>query len=677
MKKKVRMIKSPLAYSLLLLLVIFLTACSEDEEIKPEDRFVDYVDHWHEQDFDAMYQLISASSQEDYSTEDFIDRYQKIYQDLEITDLIISYQLPDDEDQAEPSTVFPIEVTKNSIAGEITFTSEIILVEQINEEDEQSDWFIEWQPGLIFPALREGAEIAVERSEPARGEIFDRNGNGLAVNEIVYNVGVQPGLFDDRETEMEELATLLEMDIASIERELSAGWVTDDVFVPLKKVPTHDQELIDQIFSLPSVIKQDVTARAYPYEEAMAHVIGYTSGITAEELEQQEPGTYHQNDVIGKRGLEQLFESRLRGTRGTRIIAVSENSRTTIAEQEAVDGEDITVTLDADIQTELFNSYEEDAGTAVAINPKTGETLALVSSPAFNPHTFAYGISQTNWQALQEDEQNPLLNRFAATFSPGSTIKPITGAIGLTNDGINLDEGIEINGLTWAKEGWGNYEVRRVSESSGPVDLRDALVRSDNIYFAQKMVELGQEAFVTGLEAFGFGDTLPFTYPIPASTVSNDGSIDRDILLADSAYGQGEILMSALHLAVAYTPFLNNGAMIQPVLEVNEPTGTFIADGLVETEHASYIREALRQAVIAPNGTARAANSDSVDLAGKTGTAELKQSLTDEGAQENGWFVAYPSEEDILVAMMVEHVQDKGGSGYVAGKTASFFERIR
>lgn len=661
---------------LVILLSLFLLAACSDEEVKPEERFTDYVEHWLNQDFNAMYQMLSDQTKTTYSSEAFVDRYEKIYQDLSVSNLDLTYQLPETEESDEHPTAFPLTVSKDTVAGEVSFDSVISLVEQVDEEDNQ-DWYIEWDPGLIFPELKEGADVALNYTEPKRGEIYDRNGFGLAINDTVYNIGVQPGLFQDQEEEVEEIAQLLRMSVTAIEHELSASWVTDDVFVPLKKVSPHDEALLDELFAIPAVIRQEVTGRAYPLGEAAAHLIGYISGITAEELAEQEPGQYHQNDVIGKRGLEQLFESRLRGERGVRIDAVTENSRTPITETEAVNGEDITLTIDADFQQKLFESYQGDAGTSVALDPKTGETLALVSSPAFDPHTFTYGISQSEWDTLQEDEKEPLLNRFASTFSPGSTIKPITGAIGLSEGTIVPDEGITIDGLTWSRDGWGSYVVRRVSESSEPVDLRDALIRSDNIFFAQKMIELGSENFVKGLKQFGFGEPFPYTYPIQRSTISNDGSIDRETLLADSAYGQGEIQMSALHLATTYTALLNEGSMIQPVLEVDEPTGEFSAEGLIAPEHATLMRDALRQVVISPNGTAQAANVDFVELSGKTGTAELKHSLTDETGQENGWFVAYPSDERVLVAMMVEHVEDKGGSGYVVEKGTSFFENIQ
>ncbi|GGM35540.1 penicillin-binding protein 3 [Paraliobacillus quinghaiensis] len=664
----------------LLLLFLTLTACSEEEEeVQPEDRLSEYVAYWNERNLSDMYDMVADKSKEIYPSEEFIDRYQKIYNDIEVSDLSITYSVPElgeEEEDVIPSS-FPIQVSMNTMAGEVNFESEISLIEQ-NISEEETNWFIEWNPGLIFPELEYGAEVSIETVEPTRGQIFDRNQNGLATNETIYNVGLHPALFGENESEQkEQIAALLDISVETINNALAQDWVTDDTFVPLKKVTMADQDIIPELDAIDPVIKRAEMGRAYPYGEATAHLIGYIGSITAEELEEKEANSYSQSDLIGKRGLEQLFESRLKGKRGLKIIASSNDREDTIiAEQPVQDGENITLTIDADLQQAIYASYQDDAGTAAAINPKTGETLALVSSPAFDPNQLTYGISQTKWNALQNDEQNPLLNRFASTYSPGSTIKPITAAIGLDNDTIQIGEGIEIDGLTWSKDGWGNYEVRRVSESSGPVDLQDALIRSDNIYFAQKTVELGSEAFVAGLKQFGFGKDLPYTYPISDSTISSSGTIDREILLADSAYGQGEMQMSALHLATAYTPILNDGDMLQPILEADEQTNQVWQTGLLTSENAQVIKEALRQVVTAPNGTAPEANISDISLSGKTGTSELKSSQGEDG-QENGWFVAYPEEEDILISMMVEHVEGRGASHYTVEKVANLFKTIR
>lgn len=674
-----------------LLAVLLLASCSNDQEevILPEQRFEEYIQLWREQDFSEMYDMLSEETQATYDREDFVDRYEKIYQDLEIEALSIEYTLPDSPEESEDSNEgseevspsFPITVEQQTIVGEIAFDEEITMVELIIEEDDgetRNDWEVVWQPGLIFPELADGGTLGFVSSPTTRGEIFDREGNGLAINDSAYEIGIDPGLFtDDRDAEIEKIAELLDINVEAIESALNQDWVTDGVFVPLKTMPTNDEELISELTEIPPVISSTTTGRSYPYDESMAHLIGYVGTITEEELADDEEDIYTPQDQIGKRGIEQLFEDRLRGEDGIRLIVENENSKIGIAEKPAIPGEDITLTIDAELQKMIYQSYDGDAGTTAAIDPQTGETLALVSSPAFDPHDFAYGISQSKYNELTEDPDQPTLNRFTSTYSPGSVFKPIVAMVGLNAGAITQDDTVEIEGLTWSRENWGSYRVRRVSESTGPVDLSDALIRSDNIYFAQKAVEIGDQDFVNGLEAFGFGeDGLSYSYPIYSSQVSNDGEIDRETLLADSGYGQGEILMTALHLATAYTPILNDGTMIQPILEADDEQDQAYTEDLISPEDAEYLRDALRQVVSASNGTARRANIDAVTLSGKTGTAELKQSLTDEDAAENGWFVAYPDSHDLIIAMMIEDVEDRGGSGYVVEKLADIYQEL-
>ena len=214
-----------------------------------------------------------------------------------------------------------------------------------------------------------------------------------------------------------------------------------------------------------------------------------------------------------------------------------------------------------------------------------------------------------------------------------------------------------------------------MSQTDQPVDLADALIRSDNIYFAMQAVEMGIDSFVSGFEAYGFGEEIPFTYPLTESTISSTGEIDNEVLLANTSYGQGEIEVSSLHLAVAYTPFLNNGDMIKPTLLIDDDTKQVWKEQLISSDDAKLIKDILSDVVM--KGTASTAKRDELKISGKTGTAELKLS-SDEAGEENGWFVGYPTDdEDILIAMMIEGVEDLGGSGYPAGKVADVLIEIK
>ncbi|MFD1173675.1 penicillin-binding transpeptidase domain-containing protein [Oceanobacillus picturae] len=662
------------------IILVVLAGCSDDE-VTPNERFDTYVKHWNEQEFSDAYGMLSSESSETYPTEEYVDRYNKIYEDLAISDLSISFSKLEEEEletaMEEGTATIPFKVAMESMAGPIEFDYEATLVQE-GEEDEQN-WYVQWDPGFIFPELKDGGEISIQSEAPTRGEILDRNQMPLAINDKVNEIGIIPGkLGSNPEQSKEELSSFIGLSVDAIDEALNAAWVEPDLFVPLKKVPSTND--LSPLWEIDGVASREVTGRVYPAGEAAGQLVGYIGNITAEELEEQEPGVYSANDMIGKRGLESLYEEQLKGKKGTRIEVIKENQEPIVlAETPVENGKNITVTIDVNVQESIFDSYEEDAGTAAAINPKTGETLALVSSPSFDPNEILYGTKANLWETLQEDEQQPLLNRFSSTFAPGSALKPITSAIGLKNGSIDPNEGLEIDGLTWSNgKGWGDYAVRRVSESSGPVDLKDALVRSDNIYFAMQAVNMGSEAYVKGLKEFGFGEDLPYEYPFTASSISSDGKLDDEVLLANSSYGQGQLEMSSLHLATAYTTFLNEGNMIKPTLLTSEETAQVWKENLLDSDQANLMKDLLYE--VGQSGTPSKYTADSeVGISGKTGTAELKLTTEDDSGEENGWFVGFPtkeSEQDLLIAMMVENVKEKGGSVYTTKKVVDVFNEL-
>ncbi|QDI92770.1 hypothetical protein EPH95_17670 [Salicibibacter halophilus] len=222
----------------------------------------------------------------------------------------------------------------------------------------------------------------------------------------------------------------------------------------------------------------------------------------------------------------------------------------------------------------------------------------------------------------------------------------------------------------------GDYEVTRVTDPEEPVDLRDALVFSDNIFFAQTSLEMGGDTFEEGIENFGFGQDIPFTYPIESSTLTEDDTFENDVLLADSSYGQGEVQMSPLHLSMTYTPFVNEGDILAPVLLQDDADEAEVWDeGVMESETADTILQNLIEVVEESDGTGHDAQISGRTLAGKTGTAELKESPEDDDNDQLGWFVAFDADEaDLLVTMMVEDVQEQGGSGYVVPKVGDIIE---
>lgn len=658
---------------LLILVIVFsttlLASCTSNEKVNPYDVLETYVDLWESFEFVEMYDMLSNTSKENYGTEDYIDRYEKIYKDLKIKDLDITIT-SEEFDSDEQLVNFPIDVKMNSIAGPIQFSTEVELQYNYDEENDTEHWLINWDPGLIFPELADGGSIKIERIKPKRGEIVDRNNMPLAINDIAYEVGVVPSYFVNKETEINQIANLLNMSQNTITKEIEADWVQSDHFVPLKVVPKSDESTLLQLKNIPSIVTRETTGRMYPSSEASAHLIGYIGKITSEELKELDQEQYDENDLIGKRGLEKLYETQLKGEEGVQISVIKEDEKgdqlaSILAEKPVNDGENIQVTIDVNLQEQLYEKYENNIkGAAAAINPKTGEILALVSSPSFDPIKLTYGISQSSWDELMNDARQPFVNRFSATYAPGSVIKPVIGMIGLRNGSITNNEEIKIEGLTWKKDNWKDFHITRVSSTDKPVTLGDALIRSDNIYFAMKAVEMGDKELTNGLKDLGFAEKLPIDLPFSASQISNNQHLQDEVLRANTGYGQGEIEVNVLHMALLYSPFINDGNMVKPVLLMSDPKGETWKKNLINEENRNKMNEYLRKVVT--EGTATVIKNEDIKMAGKTGTAELKLTKDSKG-HENGWFVGYPiDEDDILIAMIMEEVEGMGTSSFVA-----------
>ena len=407
--------------------------------------------------------------------------------------------------------------------------------------------------------------MRVETISAERGSIYDRNGNLLAGQGTNYSVGIEPGKFSD--TDMETLAELLEIETEEIENDLSASWVTDDTFVPIKEYTSDElsDDLREDLLAIDGVMINETESRVYPYGEATSHLIGYVQNVNAEDLEEHEGEGYTETSVIGRSGLESLYEDRLRGSDGCQIYIVdsSGKQKTMLAVDAVEDGEDITLTIDIDLQQALYETYKDDNSASVAMNPLTGEVLALVSTPTYNSNDFVVGMSQETWDASNNDENNPMYNRFRAALVPGSTFKPIIAAIGLTSGSFTADEDFGYSGLSWQPDdSWGSYKVTTLHTYSGDANVRNALVYSDNIYFAKAALRIGADTLMTSLDGLGFNETMPFDIVMTDSQYANaDSGIDDEIQLADSGYGQGEVLVNPLHLASIYSAFLNNGSI--------------------------------------------------------------------------------------------------------------------
>jgi penicillin-binding protein 3 len=659
MKRAIFMIMS-------VLIAAIISGCSK--EPTPEERFSQYVKIWNDQKFEEMYDFLSEKAKGSITKEEFVNRYNKIYKDLEIDQLKVSYNKPKEEKEYEENADLPFSAKMESAAGPIEFDNTATLVKE--EREDKANWYIDWNTTYIFPELGDGDKISFKNVQAERGSILDRSGNGLAINGTAAQVGVVPGLLgEQKEQTITKLAELLDISEEQINKAMNAGWVKPDLFVPLKKISKTDKGLHEKLFVMNGVKSQMVGAREYPYGEALSHLIGYVGPIYADDLEKLEGKGYTATDLIGRRGLEQVLEEQLKGTNGIKISIVKEDGTVkTLAEKPVKNGEDVQLTIDVVAQQQLYDQLKGKAGTASAINPATGETLALVSAPGFDPNEMTLGISQNKLKILEDDPLKPTLNRFKRTYVPGSVIKPITAAIGLESGKLQLDTAYEITEKQWSKDAsWGGYKVTRYSNVVGSINLEKALIYSDNIYFAQAALGMGQDNFTEGLKKFGFEDQPEYLYPIEPSQI---GKIDSELSLADSAYGQGQVEMNILHLAATYSPVVNKGNLIKPILNMKDEQGQVWKEGLVSPDNAAALNGMLTKVITDPKGTAHNGLIANYPLAGKTGTAEIKEKQGGKG-RELGWFVAYnPQSADMIVAMMIED----SGSKDVVTRVKEFYE---
>ena len=653
---------------------------------KPDSLLMKYMSLIEQEKYEEMYDMTVMAKQKDTSDKDvemqrFIERNQKIYQGISAKNIEISDVLTE-ENEDGVTVVYLLKM--DTVAGEISFQNEA------DFEKIDGHYYLLWDDHMIFPELDSSTNVSVKWSSAKRGEIYDRKGRMLAGKGTASSVGIVPGKLENRKKSLKKIADLLEMKSDDIDKKLSAKWVKDDSFVPVATLPKimesdllkyepekgvlQEKERQDHLLEIAGVMIADTEIRTYPMKEAAAHLIGYVQGVTAEDLEKHDGEGYRSTSVIGRTGMEGLFEKELKGEDGCSICIVDEDGKvqSELATKFREDGENIQLTIDKDLQGLLYEEFRDDRGCSVALDPKTGEVLALVSTPSYDNNLFISGLSGEKWDQLNHDDDNPLYNRFRGVWCPGSTFKPVIASIGLDRGCLDPKKDYGSEGLSWQKdESWGGYQVTTLHTYS-PVNVKNALVYSDNIFFAKAALKIGAGNLEQSLQEIGFGEEIPFEISMTKSSYSGTDKIETEIGLADTGYGQGQVLINPLHLVCIYTAFLNHGNMLKPFLlfdEGREPE-IWIEQAFLE-DSVKEVMEGLEGVVNEEGGTGYYAHRLNRDLAGKTGTAELKGSKEDKNGTEIGWFSIFTTGEEekpVLILSMVEDVKGEGGSGYVVRK---------
>ena len=559
---------------LFLLLLILLAGCQEEqqvtpeeqleeEQVTPENRLMEYISRWEQGDFAGMYEgYLTEGTRMAYETAVFVDWQKQLHHELAIKNVEVAYAKPEEDMRwsKEQPADFRIQITMDTAAGPVEFERTLTLLFETQGGTE--DWFAEWNPSFIFPQLEEGDTVEVKRSNPQRGELHDRNSKPIAFNGKAYEVGVVPANFDEAKKK-NDLAALLDITPAEIDQKLGQSWVQPGHYVPLAVLPAKAEAALQQIFAIPGTERREVQLRQYPYGEALSHISGFIGPITAEQLAERKGQGYGPDDLIGRQGLEAVLEDRLRGEQGVRVLlrkALEGIDPIVAAEKPAKQGEIIKLTIDAELQKRIYQAMKGQAGASAAVNPNTGETIALLSSPGFDPNVFAAGIKGSEFSKLQNSALKPLFPRFTGSYTPGAAIEPVISAIGM---------------------------------AAGNVSSK----------------EIGRDVLLKGLKSFGFGEEMPLPLSLAISQISNDGTLDAAGQLSQAKSGRGQMQVNLLHLASMYEPFATGGAIYKPTLLLEEKDEIW-KEGPLNPEQAEAVRTSLQ--------STEAGNL----LAEKTGTAQ-------------------------------------------------------
>lgn len=642
---------------------------SQREKKKVAEAVNTYTDALKKQDFSTYNGLFSEKSFTKYETskEETIQRYETIFAGIGVRKIKVDDLSTTKSEKGEYTVTYRLNLTTEF--GDIVTDKYSVDLKKTD-----TDYSFTWSPALIFPEMRADDTISVAADEVARGEILDRNGVKLAENYDYQQVGIIPGQLGEgteKEQNIQAISEKFGVSVEVINDRLGQAWVKDDLFVPIKTLENALSAL--EIGGLPSgVTIGQVNQRHYPYGEATAHLLGYVGKVSAEDIEKNPE--LSENDSIGKSGLEAAFDEKLRGKAGVSIDIVdsSGKSKKTLLKTEKVDSADITLTIDSEAQKIAYDSLEGKPATAVISSPKTGELLVATGAPSYNPNKMVLGISEEDYKAYADDPNLPFMARFANRNAPGSTFKTITAAIGLDAGKITTTEERSIDGLKWQKDAsWGGFWTTRVKETP-VVDLKKALVYSDNIFFAQKSLEMGEDVFRGGLNKFIFGEELDLPIHIEPASISNEDTFKSEILLADTAYGQGELMISPIAQLTMYSVFMNDGALVYPQIIKDQEVKTK-AD-VIGAESASTVLNDLIDSVASPEGYVYSLYNPAFNLAAKTGTAEIKEKQDTLGTENSFLLFFDVDHRNFMGLIMSENSRENGTATEKAGNLVQYLE---
>lgn len=552
-------------------------------------------------------------------------------------------------------------------------------------------WYLQVLHGEEMRLLAENNRVRLHRVQATRGTVVDRYGRVVIDSRPSFDAVFVPEDAGDPNTTIENLASLLSLNSAELRQLVERRGARPFQEVLLKRDLNFEEVAAIEThqWDLPGVSLRITPRRSYPHGPLLAHLTGYVGEVGPEDLE-RDP-SYRMGDMVGKSGLERGWEHFLRGTDGGQQVEVDSLGRRlrVLNEVAEVPGRTVRLTIDLDLQQAAHRALGERDGSVVAIDPRSGEILAMVSHPSFDPNAFARGIRPHEWRSLMSDRSRPLMNRAVqGVYPPGSTFKFIVAAAALEEGVINPFTRVFCpGGLSF-----GNRYFRCWRKGGhGSVNVHEALVQSCDTFFYQVAQRLGVDVIASYARKFGLG--LPTGIALEherSGTIPDTEWKQRRFRqpwfageTLSVAIGQGYVTATPLQMANAMA-MMATGRRFRPhfVLQVEGPEGDVVARQEPEevarlelrATTLKQVRDALRDVVESERGTGKRAQLRGIPVAGKTGTSQVvrlgkdrpKASRLPRHHRDHAWFVAYAPADDpeIAVAAIVEHAD--GGGGQVA-----------
>jgi penicillin-binding protein 2 len=553
-------------------------------------------------------------------------------------------------------------------------------------------WTLQVLRARYFQGQAENNRMRAVRLAAPRGNLLDRNGHVLVENRAAFDVMLTPEHAENLEDTLGRIGRLLNVEPALIRDRITRRGPAFRSVVVKADATVEDVAAIEaRRLEHRETSVEVVPLRSYPLGRAAAQILGYVSEVNDRQMQMPafqgvEPGT-----VVGQAGLELQYNKFLMGKDGMRRLVV--NSRgIEVGEAEMVppvEGPPVSLTLDATLQRAMEDAMAGQDGSAVALDPRTGEVLAMTSSPAYDPNDFAGGIDPQDWGRLITDPSKPLMNRvIQGTYAPGSTFKVMMGLAG-------LEAGIVTPSTTFFCPGslaiYGTVFRCHKKSGHGSVDLRHALQVSCDVYFYNLGVRLEIDRISKYAHMMGLGDLTGIDLPHESSGTMPDTAWKRRVQkqpwyageTVSVAIGQGAVSVTALQMAQMTAVIANGGKLVHPHL-VKAINGEPVAiqpptDLHFKPENVDVVREGMEM-VVGPGGTAQRAALQGIRVAAKTGTAQIvgsrKGESKDRAKLPNAWVIAFaPAEKPtIAIAVLIEHGEHGGlSAGPVAGKILARF----